>query len=151
MSNLKLMTTPEQLANSWGVYKLINIESDIILYLGIGKLSQLFTISEARANPFFHTTFKNNETLIFELADIQPTKAQAMNSYSAMLSYHGMPAMIKNQSLYKGVECINTGERFPNISACAQSHGIDQGALSKHLRGTVGYRTLKGKMYKRIG
>lgn len=149
MEKFTIELKPSQFANSWAVYAMYDKSGEKLLYLGVERLSQLFTLSNARANPFFSELFKDDEKFVFMLTDVMPNKVAAMNRYSEHIRRVGMPDAIKRHTLHKAVECLNTGEIFETLTACAIAHGINQGALSKHLRNAVGYRTLKGKTYRR--
>ena len=48
----------------------------------------------------------------------------------------------------RGVMCLNDGRTWESQTKCAEGEGISQSQLNKHLRGLVGYRTVKGKTYK---
>lgn len=46
------------------------------------------------------------------------------------------------------IECIETGERFFSTTGAAEAHSASYSALQKHLRGLIGYKTVKGKTYR---
>jgi hypothetical protein len=149
MHTINMITTSQDLMKTWGVYTIYNETCDKLLYIGIEKMTQIFTISQARGNPFFSQVIGNHPFVLL-ITDIMPNKIAAMNKYGEHIRRLGMPDMIRNHSLHKGVQCINTGDTFRNITECAQAMGIDQGALSRHLRGVAGHNTIKGNMYRRI-
>lgn len=49
------------------------------------------------------------------------------------------------------VICVETGETWGSLTACAESQGLSYSQLIKHLNGAVGYKKVKGRTYKRAG
>lgn len=56
-----------------------------------------------------------------------------------------------NRRYGKPVTCIETGEQWPSLTNCVDAHKISYSALQKHLNGQIGYRTVKGRTYRRAG
>lgn len=46
------------------------------------------------------------------------------------------------------IECVETNERFFSASAAAIAHGLSYSALNNHLKGAIGFKSVKGKTYK---
>ena len=49
------------------------------------------------------------------------------------------------------VECIETGEVFQSAQAAATAHDLTYGALLAHLQRRRGYKTVKGRTYRKVG
>lgn len=147
---ITLLTTYKELNENYVIYNLRDAQTAALIYVGTCKQSQVMTIPDARSNPLFASTFKENTKFILNVTHVLPDRASAMECYAAQIKFWGMPEMIRAHSLAKGVQCLNTGEIFASIKDAAQAHGLDQAALSRHLRGIAGHRTVKGKMYCRV-
>ena len=48
------------------------------------------------------------------------------------------------------VICMDTGEIFENPNQACEQHKLSYGQLNKHLRGLIGYKSVKGKRYKKL-
>ena len=48
------------------------------------------------------------------------------------------------------IRCVEDETEWPTIAACARERQLNYSQLTKHLRGEVGYRTVKGNRYERI-
>lgn len=49
------------------------------------------------------------------------------------------------------VMCVDTGEIFDNPNQACKAHNLSYGQLNKHLHNMVGYKTVKHKVYKKLG
>ena len=48
------------------------------------------------------------------------------------------------------VECIETGQRYFSTTAAAEANNASYCALQKHLKGAVGYKSVKGHTYRYV-
>lgn len=56
-----------------------------------------------------------------------------------------------NKKFGTPVMCVTTGEQWKSIKDCCTSHKLSYSQLLKHLNNDIGYKTVKGNTYKRIG
>lgn len=56
----------------------------------------------------------------------------------------------KRDTRARGVQCIETGETWATLGACAEAHKLGKGNLSNHLAGHIGFKTVRGKTYRWI-
>ena len=68
----------------------------------------------------------------------------AANAYQRQLEAHWQ------QSLETVILCEQTNETFVSGYAAAKAVGASQSAMSNHLRGASGYRTVKGFTFRRL-
>jgi len=142
--NILLTATPEQLENYWCVYKLYHHESAKLLYIGHCELARLFYLPGV--------DLPKNEPFIIEVRNLYMNKGMAKKAVIEEININGTPPI--NQKMpprrQNGpIECIDTGQKFANMSDCIKTHGLTQSALSNHLNGKPGHKTVKGRTYRR--
>ena len=142
--------TPEKVMKEFVVYKLTNISTDEIVFVGACKYSELFTLKELVGNPLFDREKIYTLTVLYEMSnwfDCINKKAQFLHTMPVMPDLNRTSVFNR----YTLVRCIETGEIFKSCSVAARHHGVDQGAISKLLSGKRGYKSVNGKTYERIG
>lgn len=53
-----------------------------------------------------------------------------------------------NKRYGRPVSCVETGERYVSVKACADANNLSYSQLINHLKNMVGYKTVKGRHYK---
>lgn len=151
MTKLHIMTTMDDLKNNWGVYLIFNPSEGKVVYIGYCKLTKLFAIPDARANFAVTSTLGKDTAIVLQILDICLEKGEAIRKHRERIVEYGKPeANIMAEALSNGkILCIDTGEQWATITEAAEAHGVDAGALSRHLRNVPGHITVGGKVYKR--
>lgn len=147
MERFTIVADTYKLSNFYGVYIVYDSVTAKIIYIGMEKMTQLFTMGDAKSYGKYAEVIGMDKPFFFQLVSMQPDKASAINEHNRLIRQHGMPDMIKQRIMTQGVLCVDTGERFRTAKEAAEAHGVAQGNLSKHLRGVPGYRSIRGKTY----
>lgn len=155
-----IATTPQQsfvvaktheIGRLWCLYHHHDVD-DVLSYIGVCKLIELFQCPDARQNSEWIRRFGDNEAVVIKLQmtstdeilcnNARFRQVQELKPICNMIgySYHG--AKMK-------ITCIETGETFASISECARVHCLTQSALSNHLNNKPGHKSVKGKTYRK--
>lgn len=111
-----------------------------VLFLATGKLSTVVTLQDFRRSRMYNAEAVYTVTLI----DRQPSR-ELMEVYKAMYN----PAeYVAPQS--SAVRCVETGELFKTSYEAAKTLGLTFSALSNHLNGKKGFKTVKGLTFERV-
>lgn len=144
MYNISLSMKVTDIVTSWAVYSVRDAATAKIIHIGYERLTSLFTISDTRSNP----DVKPDDTIIMIVTDICSNRGEAMRQHSIRLRAEGMTQRPIHRVC--GVECITTGEIFSSASEVVRQHGVNQSALSNHLNNKSGFRSVKGKIYRKL-
>lgn len=151
-ANIILSTTPAELQNQWCVYELYDGNTAVVVYIGVCKLSNLFSIPDARSNVLFDETFDEAQSLLIRLLKQCQTKVEAQRHVIQFINERGTPLMncATFQHVNQRIRCVTTGETFKSAKEACDAHDLVPSQLSNHLSKKPSYRTCKGKIYKRI-
>lgn len=151
-ANIILSTTAAELQKQWCVYELYNGKTAAVEYIGCCKLSNLFSIPDARSNVLFDDTFKECETIMIRLLKQFESKAEAKKAVIEKINQGGTPSMncVSLNGVQYFVKCVSTDEVFRNAKAACQAHGLCEAHLSNHLNRKEGYNLCQGKSYKKV-
>lgn len=133
-------------SNSHVVYFLRDIATAEILFVGSGPLNSIFTLNELNRNG----SFERNRDYIFQLHSRHDNRVDALNAVGAwMRTQETMPTLNRHGAFgHKGdIRCNETGEVFRSQKAAAMAHGIDAGALGRHLARKPYHKSVKGRTY----
>lgn len=152
MSRIFSMTIDPHAANkSWVVYRLFDADG-IVQYIGHCRLSQMTSFPDARGHVMFAKVFPAGANLTLEVLSIYVDRLSAKNAIWDYFKDNPRPLM-NNMGVWQGgsvaVRCVETGEVFDSIHQCAKAHGLTTNALSRHLAGKIGFKSVKGKTYER--
>ena len=148
---MKIIANLTQINTFWTVYKLTDI-NNTVLYIGVAKLSEIYKINEARKNSEFIRLVNHNSLIGIEITHIGDEKFCRNEAFRQVWDIKPV-CNVKGKASHgyrTAIECVETGETFPTISAAANSHGVAQSNISSHLAGKTGYRSVAGKTYKRV-
>lgn len=85
---------------------------------------------------------KNNiKHIVTPVAAVFENEVDAEN-YKSLLKLTRVPP--------RHVLCNETGERWKTLKEAAQAHNLAESALSNHLNGKPGHKTVKGRTYRRV-
>lgn len=73
------------------------------------------------------------------------TMTEAVNHQRNLNDIYGI-----NRTNSTMIECVETGERYESVEKAAQAIGGAASAISPHLRGVAGFKTVKGYTFRRI-
>jgi hypothetical protein len=138
-------TKLNELKNQHAVYRLMDCGTMEVLFIGYCQLTRLFQLTDASRNP----QFNHNVEYLCEVLEIHPDRVQAHNSTSALLRKNGpLPKFNRPDPRGRGtIVCDQTAETFTSVQEAARVHGIDPGALSKHLNRHAGFKSVKKRTY----
>lgn len=111
-----------------------------VLFLGYGKLSTVVTLQDFRRSLAYNPEAVYTMTII----DREPDR-EVMDMYKAM--YNPIECMAPKSS---AVRCVETGEVFKTSYEAAKTLGLTFSALSNHLNGKKGFKTVKGLTFARV-
>lgn len=151
MFNIRLDGNMKELRKSVAVYRILNINTFKVEFIGVEKLSQLFQMREFQSNHVLSKYILDNENFAFEVTDMCESKGDALRQQAFRLREAGYPEANKMaQAAQSGIiECINDGEQYTTQAEVAAAYGISQASLSKHLRNMPGNMRVGGLCFKR--
>lgn len=147
------MITPiniDHFKNQWVAYGLTNERNETV-FVGISKLTDVMRLPGLPSNisTGLHTFFMStavddvmkaaNEGLRF-----CENRPDLIDGLKRIIFEIQKPAKRNGRP----IECLETGERFTSVTSAAAKHGLTLSALSYHLRGLNGHKTVKGKTYR---
>lgn len=139
----------------WCVYEHIifndETQQDETIYIGHCVLRDLFIFSDARNNSKWQEIVSPKTVLTIKLLNIGD-RADCANERSRLAMYHRPICNVQGMDtigLSMRVTCNETGDSWANQQECALALGINQGQLSNHLSGRRGYKTIRGKTFRK--
>lgn len=150
--NIRVVTTAADMRQLYAIYTVRDI-SNVVQYIGVSPLSELFTLSDANCNSEFIELFgKQATTVDIEVEALTSSEREAYIEQRRLIAIHrphcntrGIYVAVTRQR----VMCNETGETWPTASAAAKDHGLSQSALHHHLNRRPGHKTVKGRTYSR--
>lgn len=125
----------------------------VIQYVGVSLLSKLFTLEDAYNNSEFSRIFADIYSSIeIKCVSLTTIEGEALAEARNLIRTHAPHCNLRGfyqRPEYQSVVCDQTGEIFHSVRACATAHGLSASALSNHLNRKPGYKTVKGKTYRR--
>lgn len=142
-----LTINPQQVITGWCLYTLTD-EVNEVIFIRSAKMSTVFTLKEAIANP----DFESNKNYIFSILGIYNSRRDAQNAVSAWMQKNPFPKLNRTvrSCHYTMVKCHQTGTHFRNASEAAHVFGLNPGQLSLHLNRTPGHISVKGLTFERV-
>lgn len=140
--------------NQWACYILTDSDGKAF-DAGVVKFTELLALPGLvmpDKHPVIYMTIIDHDTDRLKLANramsamvksgaggLQWKILDAVKSWSKSSRRSGHPVM-----------CVDTGEQWSSVTACAAGAGVSYSQLTNHLKGMVGHKTVKGKKYKII-
>lgn len=122
-----------------------------LLFVGVSKLTEVLSLPGAASLPdVFNVIICEGRDDLMKAANDALYIASDAGRDDLMQNLKKLVNTIQNPPKRVGrpVECIETGQRYFSTNAAAHAHGASYSALQKHLKGEVGYKTVKGKTYR---
>ncbi|AHJ10764.1 hypothetical protein P106B_81 [Rhizobium phage vB_RglS_P106B] len=150
--NVHVITTASDVRQLYAIYTHADINGTI-RYVGVTPLSELFTLQDAQCNSLWSDAFAAPlTTLEIKVIALTPNEKEAFLEQRRLIGIHNPECNRKGYWIdpkRQNVQCVETGETWPTISAAAAAHGLAISALSNHLKRKPGHRTVKGRTYIR--
>lgn len=150
--NIRVITTANDIRQLYAVYTHSDGEG-VVKYVGVTPLSELFTLKDALCNSLWSPMFgKHMQTLEINVVGLTASEHEAYNEQRRLIAQHN--AEFNKRGFYvdpkkQAVVCVETGERFATITECARAHNLSYPALHGHLARKPGFKTVKGKTYRK--
>jgi hypothetical protein len=126
---------------------------DKVIYLGICKLTDIYSFPDARQNTEWLRFITGDVPIIVKVLRTAPRAIDLQNERYRLIQALRPPCNVSGNQLHGQhvmIECVEDGQRYPTQLEAAKAYGISQSALSNHLAGRVGYRTLKNHTFKKV-
>lgn len=135
---------PEELNRLFCVYRLIHPTNATVLYVGHCRWIDVLRMPDIR--------WHREGGEILHIIELYPDHHSARVAAQAQIKAAGWPAHNKTAmtGVQKMVQCVETSEIWPSITIASRAHGISPSALSNHLNGRPGHRSVKGRHYQRV-
>jgi len=92
-----------------------------------------------------------DQIIAMRVLSIHATMGEAKQAVSGVLRDAGVPPVNRAMLMRREViQCVETGETWNSAADCVRDHECNQSALSNHLAGRPGFKTVKGRKYIRI-
>lgn len=126
-------------------------ETEQCVYVGVCKLRDVFTFPDARANTEWSRVFSATSALTIAIIAVSDSIHDCMN-YRYQIVQNKQPyCNVYGAAVNKPLKiiCNETGETFESAAAACKAYDLSPSQLSNHLRGLSGYRTVKGKTFRK--
>jgi hypothetical protein len=147
-----IVSNAQELGRLWCLYHHHDVD-DVLTYIGVCKLVELFQCTDARQNSEWIKRFGDNQALVIKLQltsidEVQCNnqrfrQVQELKPVCNMIGYNMYGARMK-------IVCNETREEFGSIAEAARRHTLSQSALSNHLNNKPGHKSVKGKTYRKV-
>lgn len=147
---MRFKLNPSAIGRQWVVYS-VSINNGPIEFIGMCPAAKLMVLPDLQTHPRYASMFFGKdltvEVLIF---CANPREAQNYRwTYFQTVNYPEMNRTAAPLSRGHKIYCYETGESFMTIDQVVAAHGCSSSQLSGHLRGLPGFKTVKGKTYRR--
>ena len=119
-----------------------------VIYAGVGKMSDVFTLARLKA----FREFDLEVPYKVEIISSHVRLIDAQNSLSRWIKDNNIPPpkynLAQAMKYARGIHCIETGKSYKSQSDAAKDLNISQSALSKHLTRVPGHKTIKGYRFE---
>ena len=126
--------------------------NDTLVYIGVCKLTELFSLPDARQNSEWVKRFGDDEPVIIKLQMVcedvvfcNNTRFRQVQELKPVCNMIGFSYGLQRVRIV----CDQTGETFDSISEAARAHNLTQSALSNHVNRKRGHNSVKGRTYRK--
>lgn len=126
-----------------------------IAFVGMCELSQVMNFPDARSNSEWQRMTAHDEPFTMIILSVQPDQDEAYKERHKWIQINGMP-ICNARGAYVGhsvgymIMCIETGVEYPSQAAACKELGMSPGALSRHIQGLKGHKTVKGFTFRKV-
>lgn len=124
----------------------------VLVYVGVCKLTEVYQCPDARRNNAWNTMVTDAMELHIRIIGVSPASNVCHNHRANLVREHGPYCNVHGHKVgdfTSIITCNETGTSYANASKCAIAEGISTSALSNHLNNKSGWKTVKGKTYRR--
>lgn len=150
--NIRLISTANDIRSLYAVYEHRDI-NETVQYVGVTPLVELFALTDAQCNSMWPDIFsKPVTTLDINVVAVTPDEREAYQEMHRLISIHNPTCNRKGYWVdprKQNVICNETGETWDTAVAASRAHGLSYSQLSNHLNRKPGYKTVKGRTYRR--
>lgn len=136
----------------WAVYAVhVPTHADCV-YIGVCKLVQLLECPDARNNSEFQKLMLE-QPITIRTSHIVETQSEARRHASDAIRLVRPVCNLygRQRAARTAVRCIDDGRTFATLTECAEYYHVPAPSLSNHLNNRMGYRTVRGMKFERIG
>lgn len=146
---------PSNFVNRWCVYS--QRTPGAVVYVGYCQATKLLQFPDARKNKTWLNLCQHDPLLITVVDGFFDDQEQAGAAAAYLVRTHNpvcnrdaaSRAAQRPARLGGAVICNETGEAYASAAAAARAIGANAAAMSQHLAGAVGYRTIRGLTFRR--
>ncbi|QWY83186.1 hypothetical protein [Rhizobium phage RHph_X2_24] len=152
--NVHVIAPLKQIRSFYAVYMHEDAIENRVLYIGVTRLDELFTFNDALCNSMWSDTVDRPEivNLSVRVVALTEDEREAIMEQRRLIAEHRPFCNVKGYWVAPSrqkILCIETGEIFNSISDVEKAHGISRSAMSNHLNGKTGFKSVRGRTYKR--
>ena len=148
--------TVGDVTNAMCVYTHMDGRDGQVKYVGVCALTEVLTFADARCNSKWPDIFlAPNVPIIVTVESVHETEQEAIKARHDYISTLPVKPICNVKGFWiaphrQDVICNETGERWKTIKEAAQAHNLSESALSNHLNGKTGHKSVKGRTYRRV-
>lgn len=151
--NISVISTLSQQTRLIVVY--INRDGDgVVQYVGLCDFNEMWKYPDAMQNSEWLIKFTSSMSVLHteitfmtdEIKEAHQQRRDLVAKYRPHCNVKGIYVSKQKQPII----CNETLERFDTASDVVKAHQISPSALSNHLNGKIGFKTVKGRTYSRI-
>lgn len=142
--------TSQELMSNYFVFGIVREEDNAVVYIGYSLLRNFFTFRTLINNPIWREYIGERKFTIILLSNHTAEQNARIEMRNAIGQYKPIINMDKRFYLNQGrVTCNETGTIYRNASEACLALGLPTSAMSNHLNGKPGHRTIKGLTFRR--
>lgn len=134
-------------ANQWAAFSLTDAAGGL-LHIGVARMTELTTLAGVALPP--------DTTCYLTVLHVAHDPLIAANHATAAADQKGRTDLknaiagwvVNFRSPRRRVQCVETGQMFNTAQAACDAFGIMPSNMSNHLRGSAGFKTVKGKTFR---
>lgn len=124
-------------------------EPPTVIMVGACKLSEVYNMSAAKANSEWKRIFARGGKVMVRIVATGPDKHHCYVHATKLMKQYAPVCNLNGHNLKhtrKSIRCINNGRVYNTQAEAARDLGLDQGSVSKHMRGMA--HTVQGFMFE---
>lgn len=110
-----------------------------MILVGACKLNEVFNMTDGKTNSEWAKVFANGGKLLLRIVAVADDKPEAVRHAQGIMRDKQPICNLRGFDLKtqrNAIKCLTNGRRYNSQSEAANDLGINQGQLSRHLRGT---------------
>ena len=133
-------------------HTLVTSNGPRVMYVGICKLREVMAFPDARANSEWKKYFTPETRVFMHIVFTSPDINECYNHRYKLIKEHQPYCNMYGHSgiVSSRIACVETGQEFNTAAEACRTLGLNSSALSNHLNGKPGFKTVKGKTFTRL-